>query len=159
LATFRPRKTAVLMYTSGAAASTQLTWFDRTGKKVDTAGSAWRSARVSLSPDDTTVVFARRDPQAERYDLWMQDLVHSRESRLTFTGSHRFPVWSADGKHVFFVRDRDGPGECTKKPYLAVHLTHVAPTACGLGVGGLSGTDTSLAKGTGAVLTACSRRR
>jgi hypothetical protein len=42
---------------------------------------------------------------------------------------------------------------------LAVHLTHVAPTACGLGVGGLSSTDTSLAKGTGAVLTACSRRR
>src|SRR6516165_8037252 len=31
---------------------------------------------------------------------------------------------------------------------LAMHLTHVAPPACGLGVVGLSDADTSLAKGT-----------
>jgi hypothetical protein len=32
-----------------------------------------------------------------------------------------------------------------------MHLTHVAPTACGLGIVGLCDADTSLAKGTGAV--------
>jgi Tol biopolymer transport system component len=103
------------MYTSGAAASTQLTWFDRTGKKVDPARAPADLRGFSLSPDDTTVVFARRDPQAEHFDLRMQDLVQSRESRLTFREVTAFRSGQRMATHVFFLSDRDGADRVYQK--------------------------------------------
>jgi serine/threonine protein kinase/Tol biopolymer transport system component len=100
---FSASQNGVLVYTSGRApVSVQLTWFDRTGKKLDTAGAPGDLGAYSLSPDGTRVAFTRRDPQAGRYDLWTRDLARGAESRLTSGGMGGFGVWSADGTRIFY---------------------------------------------------------
>jgi Tol biopolymer transport system component len=100
---FSASQNGVLVYTSGrASVSTQLTWFDRTGKKLDTAGAPADLGSFSLSPDGTRVAVTRRDPQAGRYDLWIRDLTRGAESRFTSGGMGNYAVWSADGTHIFY---------------------------------------------------------
>ena len=106
---FSASQNGVLMYTSGGASGgVQLTWFDRTGKKLGTAGEPANLQWFSISPDGTSVAVTRQDPQSGKFDIWTRDLVHQSESRLTSTGNSSFPVWSADGSHIFFTSDRDG---------------------------------------------------
>jgi Tol biopolymer transport system component len=114
---FSASQNGVLMYTSGGAGGdVQLTWFDRTGKKLETVGTPGLLRYFSLSPDETTIAFSRGDSQTNHFDLWTRDLVHGgAESRLTFAGSTRGAVWSADGKHVFFLSDRDGVNKVYQK--------------------------------------------
>ena len=113
---FSASQNGTLMYTTGGeGGNVQLTWFDRTGKKLDTAGAAGDLQQFSLSPDGTTIAFTRRDEQTGRYHIWTRDLVHSSESRLTFMGGNGFPVWSADGRHIFFSSNRDGPYKLYRK--------------------------------------------
>jgi serine/threonine protein kinase/Tol biopolymer transport system component len=109
---FSASQNGVLVYTSGGAAGggVRLTWFDRTGKRLDTAGAFGEVGPFSLSPDGMTVAFTRRDPQTGRFEIWTRDLLHSSESRLAFSGTSGStdPVWSADGTRLFFRSDRDG---------------------------------------------------
>jgi Tol biopolymer transport system component len=91
------------VYTSGRSpAGVQLTWFDRMGKRLDTAGAPGDLGAFSLSPDGTRVALTRRDPQVGRYDLWTRDLARGAESRLSPSGVFGYPVWSADGTHIFY---------------------------------------------------------
>src|SRR6185369_960031 len=82
---FAVSQNGVLMYTSGRAPTgVQFTWFDRTGKSLETAGAPTDLAGpFSLSPDDTRVAFLRRDPEAGYNFLWTRDLARGAESRLT----------------------------------------------------------------------------
>jgi len=53
---FSASQNGVLAYTSGRAiGNVQLTWFDRSGKKLDTAGAPGQLGGFSLSPDGTSV--------------------------------------------------------------------------------------------------------
>jgi serine/threonine protein kinase/Tol biopolymer transport system component len=100
---FSASQNGVLVYTSGRSpAGVQLTWFDRMGKKLDTAGAPGDVGAFSLSLDGTRVALTRRDPQVGRYDLWIRDLARGAESRLSSDGMFGFPVWSADGTHIFY---------------------------------------------------------
>jgi eukaryotic-like serine/threonine-protein kinase len=103
---FSASQNGILVYTSGRAfTGVQLTWFDRTGKKLETAGAPSELGAFSFSPDETRVAFMRRDLQAGYYFLWIRDLARGVESRLT-TGrippTAGGPVWSADGTHIFY---------------------------------------------------------
>jgi eukaryotic-like serine/threonine-protein kinase len=101
---FSASQNGVLAYTSGRAlGGVQLTWFDRTGKKLDTVGAPGQLSGFSLSPDGTRVALIRRDPQVGRSDLWIRDLARGAESRLTSSGIGSGPVWSADGTHIFYA--------------------------------------------------------
>jgi len=103
---FSASQNGILMYTSGRAATrVQLTWFDRTGKTLGTAGAPTELGAFSLSPDETRVAFLRMDPQAGHQFLWTRDLVRGAESRLTTSRIPPLgggPVWSADGTHIFY---------------------------------------------------------
>jgi Tol biopolymer transport system component len=100
---FSASQNGVLVYTSGRTlGNVQLTWFGRFGNKLDVAGAPGQLGGFSLSPDETRIALARRDPQVGRYDLWTRDLARGAESRLTTTGIGSGPVWSADGTHVFY---------------------------------------------------------
>jgi serine/threonine protein kinase/Tol biopolymer transport system component len=103
---FSASQNGVLVYTSGRAlSSVQLTWYDPTGKRLETVGAPAELGAFSLSPDETRVAFMRRDVQAGYYFLWIRDLARGVESRLT-TGrippTAGGPVWSADGTHIFY---------------------------------------------------------
>jgi serine/threonine protein kinase len=123
---FSASQNGVLAYTAGGAeGDNQLTWFDRSGKKLGAVGTPGYVREHSLSPDDSAVVFARRDPQGGRFDLgdsqpgrfdlWVHDLVHDSESPLTSAGASQYPVYSADGTHIFFEGKRDGDYKVYRK--------------------------------------------
>jgi serine/threonine protein kinase len=101
---FAASQNGVLVYTSGRAlGSVQLTWFSRTGRKLDTVSTPGQVVGFSLSPDGTRVALVRRDPQVGRSDLWIRDLARGVESRMTSSAIGGGPVWSADGTHIFFA--------------------------------------------------------
>jgi Tol biopolymer transport system component len=103
---FSASQTGVLVYTSGRESTgVQLAWFDRTGKKLETASAPSQLGPFSLSPDETRVAFTRIDLQAGRSFLWTRDLARGAESRLTTSRIPAIvgrPVWSADGTHLFY---------------------------------------------------------
>jgi serine/threonine protein kinase len=109
---FSASQNGVLAYTSGAAGGgVQLTWLDRGGRKLATAGMPGELGQFALSPDGASVAFSRRDRQTGRSDIWIRDLLRGSELRLTSSGGtagSSDPVWSADSTHVFFGSDRDG---------------------------------------------------
>jgi serine/threonine-protein kinase len=60
-----------------------------------------------VSPDGRTVVVSRSDGPMS--DIWAYDLTGTTEiRRLTFDGTNRFPVWSADSQNVTFQSAREG---------------------------------------------------
>jgi eukaryotic-like serine/threonine-protein kinase len=102
----------VLAYTSGATRNAQLTWFDRSGRRIGTVGSigVGLSANPSggarfaaaLSPDGSTVAFDRSDKSGSN-DVWLLDLARGGESRFTSgPGERWFPIWSPDGNRIAY---------------------------------------------------------
>jgi len=103
---FSASQNGVLVYTAGRAyTGAQLTWFDRSGKRLDTVGESADLGAFALSPDETRLAFKRRDLQVGYYFLWIRDLARGAESRLLtsrISPTGGGPVWSADGTHVLY---------------------------------------------------------
>ena len=73
--------------------------------------------RLKLPPGKYAFPRVTRDGQRLAYevddgknaDIWIYDLSETNAPRrLTFQGSNRYPVWSADGERVAFQSDREG---------------------------------------------------
>jgi dipeptidyl aminopeptidase/acylaminoacyl peptidase len=98
----------VLVYRAGGGSgNTQLTWFDRAGKRLGTIGSAGEYLNPQLSPDGSRLVFERRSGQGDR-DVWLMDLSRETTTRFTFNPSDdQQPVWSPDGNHIVFGSNRN----------------------------------------------------
>jgi len=102
---FSVSQTGLLAYRAVAGAGSQLTWFDRQGKALGTAGEAVDVPTIAISPDGMRVV-VNRDSQADS-DLWMLDLARGVSTRFTFAGGW-YPVWSPDGSRIVFESSRAG---------------------------------------------------
>lgn len=60
---------------------------------------------AALSPEATQVAFSWRHPNAESFDLYVQDVDTAEPVVLSATPKHeRFPTWSPDGRWVAFAR-------------------------------------------------------
>jgi eukaryotic-like serine/threonine-protein kinase len=111
-----------LAYCTGSSIdTTQLAWYDRTGKRLSSVGSplAWlqtkyhRYQAIRFSPDQTHVALDTGDTS----DIWILDL--ARDTRTRFTSdpmNDASPVWSPDGKRIFYTNDRDVLGAVYEKP-------------------------------------------
>jgi Tol biopolymer transport system component len=80
----------------------RLVWFDRSGREIGSPGREGEYRNIDLSPDGRFVVF-----QAGAPDVWVLDLQRGVVSRVTTDGGS-FPVWSHDGRDVYFRATRTG---------------------------------------------------
>jgi eukaryotic-like serine/threonine-protein kinase len=108
-AAFSISETGVLAYRTGVEMSSVLTWFDRSGRTLETVGDLGEYQYPQLSPDGHRVVFARADNR-QRYSLWQLDLSRNVAARFTFHPEFDFfpVVWSPDGHRVIYTSNRTG---------------------------------------------------
>jgi hypothetical protein len=110
---FSSSQNGVLVYDSpalstfgGPSGSSQLNWFDQSGKITGTAGPPRALAGVAISGSGNWVATSRADPQTGVADMWLYDLVRGTNSRFTFSAlTNLDPVWSPDNIHIAFFSD------------------------------------------------------
>lgn len=87
----------------------RLTWFDRTGKVVGTAGEPGLYRTFTISPDGKRAAFERADAETQNRDIWVQDFAGGSAIRLTTDPAwEAFPTWSPDGSRIIFTSNRSG---------------------------------------------------
>jgi serine/threonine protein kinase len=112
LRTFAPGFSAtsgiVAYRTVSASVTTQLTWLDRSGKRVGAIGAPDSAdlRDVELSPDGKRVAVGRT-VNGNR-DVWLIDVARGVPTRFTFNAENFGPVWSPDGSRVVFNSKRKG---------------------------------------------------
>jgi serine/threonine protein kinase len=103
---FSVSNSGVLAYQSGNPIS-QLTWFDREGKKLGTVGEAGNIGSISLSPDEKHAALSMNDANGRAADVWLLDISRGSSSRLTFDpAGDGIPVWSPDSTKILFSSNR-----------------------------------------------------
>jgi Tol biopolymer transport system component len=116
-AIFTVSSNGVLAYQSGSAeGSTHLAWVDRSGKPITMIGNAGNFGIFRLSPDATSVAMSAIDPRQGSEDIWIYDLTREVTSRVTFGPTwSSWPMWSANGREIFFRTARTGPVDLYRK--------------------------------------------
>jgi len=97
----------------------QLTWFDRQGKVLGTAGEPGFVSEPALSPDGKRVAVLRTEqPRPARGNLWLVDSSQGTITRFTFgnSGLDSFPIWTPDGGRILFTSTSGGPFDLYQKP-------------------------------------------
>ncbi len=96
-----------LVYTTGKYRRSQLTWFDRTGRRIGAVGEPETFYDPALSPDGNSLAIERRDVEAGATDLWTADLQRGSFSRLTSSpGFESLPTWSPDARRIAYAGDQ-----------------------------------------------------
>ncbi|HYT31056.1 MAG TPA: hypothetical protein VEO37_00560, partial [Thermoanaerobaculia bacterium] len=117
--TFSISENGVLAYRTGGVGglpTSELSWFDREGKRIGSVGGPGLYLRPALSPDGKRVAVERRDSQTGTDDIWLVDLARSALLRFTFGPFNQtHPVWSPDGSRIVFASDRDGASNLHQK--------------------------------------------
>ena len=102
---FSASNTGMLTYRSGLDASNQFTWVDRKGAPQGTVGAPGRYRTSALSPDGRRLVYTDLADD----NLKLLDLRTQITTVLTSEpGSETAPVWSSDGKYVYYRSDNGG---------------------------------------------------
>jgi Tol biopolymer transport system component len=99
-----------LVYRTGSRfVSRPLKWFDRTGKELGTVGRpvVLAAAALALSPDGRTLALSNGA------GIWLLDLATEKMSLFTSAGG--FPVWSAEGKTIYYSSNQSGQNEMYRK--------------------------------------------
>lgn len=91
----------------------QLEWADLKGARqpIRLPPSLYNDMRIS--PDGSRVVLA--DGTSGVADIWVYTFARETYTRLTFTGVNGTPVWSADGRDVYFSALDQGVGTSIMK--------------------------------------------
>jgi Tol biopolymer transport system component/predicted Ser/Thr protein kinase len=98
-----------LIYRTGGADTNELIWFDRSGKRLATAGESGTFGVLNLSPDGKRAATSVRDLAHENSDIWLYDLARGVRTRFTSDpASGSDPIWSSDGSTVVFSSNRRG---------------------------------------------------
>jgi Tol biopolymer transport system component len=100
----------------GRTATSQLGWFDRRGKRLETLPTTENESSygASLSPDQTTV--AANSFINATANIWLFELARGITSRFTFAPANDLsPIWSPDGTLIVFASNRAGTYDLYQK--------------------------------------------
>jgi DNA-binding winged helix-turn-helix (wHTH) protein/Tol biopolymer transport system component len=111
VAGFSVSQNGVLAYVEGIRAflrpdiaPTQLAWYDRSGRRLGSAGEPGPYRGIALSRDGRYVAMHRHET-IESGDIWVLDEARGMAgTRRTFNRAHNFdPVWSPDGSRIVYT--------------------------------------------------------
>jgi Tol biopolymer transport system component len=93
----------VLVYRRRDRQLSELAWFDREGRLIDSMRERDDYASFAVSPSGQRVAVVRREREGNGASIWLHDVSGGRVSRLTQGASEdRFPVWSPDERRIAF---------------------------------------------------------
>ena len=96
----------------GSATFCELVWLDRSGREIGRLGGPDLYREMRLSPDDRTLAVSIGDPG----DIWLWDLGRDVKTRFTLQPMNEAaPVWSPDGRWLYYYADWDGLGDVWRK--------------------------------------------
>ena len=107
----------ILVYAEGAEGfiPSRLLWLDRSGKQIGETGTLGYYDTPRISPDGNSLAVEGGDTDTGGIEIF--DLRSGLKRRLTFSNSFNVaPIWSADGKTVGFISNRDGGIRYFQKP-------------------------------------------
>lgn len=110
-------------------------WLDGAGHESDVGLPARRYGEFHVSPDAKSIAVAIRDQDAS--DLWRYDVDRNTLSRLTHGAGVRSPLWSPDGKSIYYASRKgsdttlmeisaDGTRQRTVAPLTGGYLTSIS---------------------------------
>ena len=116
-------ETGVLAYQTGqvvvggpADTSTQLVWFDRSGRAIGALGDQADYGDLELASDGKRAAVSLSDRARRTRDIWLVDLARGLRTRFTFDPAYeRSSVWSPDGNRVVFNSNRKGSMDLYQK--------------------------------------------
>jgi len=115
---FSPSDNGVLVYQPGdtSAPEEKLAWFTRDGKQPSVISQGEDYQGLVLSPDGARLAVAIVDRSQQTENIWIVDLHRGTKTRLTFGGGiQNFPVWTPDGKTLYFSSNAQGPAHIYAK--------------------------------------------
>jgi serine/threonine-protein kinase len=103
---FAVSATGNLVYASGgifAPFDSTLVRVDRKGASIELGAQQASYWGLRISPDGERLAFMKPPENNRRSDVWVRDLRLGTETRLSSQGNNNWPVWSRDGKRLFFA--------------------------------------------------------
>jgi Tol biopolymer transport system component len=88
---------------SAQAAANRLMWVNRDGATQALSLPQGLYFDPRLSPDGTRVAVTWQTVTGGSGDIWVGDLTRNTFTRLSFSGSAATPVWSADGRTIYYA--------------------------------------------------------
>jgi Tol biopolymer transport system component len=114
--TFSVSRNGVLTFRRASRPQRQLVWFTRAGTRQEVVSEpATAGPRVAISPDGASVAVVRTNDGNS--DIWLESLAGGPPTRLTFEpGADNTPVWSPDGRFVYYGSVRDNTPSVIQRP-------------------------------------------
>jgi Tol biopolymer transport system component len=104
-----------LVFVGGQAATLDLAWYDRSGKKGDVIDSG-TFQDVHISPDGKKIAAAKADPNGH-LELYIYDVARGTKSQFSFSQTRDDdPTWSPDGNTIVFDSGRNGKIDLYTRP-------------------------------------------
>jgi Tol biopolymer transport system component len=111
---FSISETGTLVYATGRPTDrVPLAWLGLDGRLTPIPIEAERAANPRVSPDGGSIAYAG-DGQ-----IWIHDVLLGTDRQFTFGSAHAFPVWSSDGRYLYFLSDAVDGGRWTVTRRLA----------------------------------------
>jgi len=104
-----------LVYASPTESARQLLWVDRSGTTRPALGERRPFVVARISPDGRQVAVNIGADQA-RASIWIHDIGNGTLTPITDPVGARNPVWSADGRRIFYVSTQSGRAAIWSQP-------------------------------------------